>query len=96
MDPIGIEIRSLFGESIKPAWNARLCVCGVVIPILALIESLGRERRFGARVNMQVAPMNYFQLERLIEYFSSHPEDCSLLGTEKDNEFLVSLMKGPW
>ncbi|ENO18550.1 hypothetical protein HMPREF9004_0599 [Schaalia cardiffensis F0333] len=40
MDPIGIEIRSLFGESIKPAWNARLCVCGVVIPILAQLSHL--------------------------------------------------------
>ncbi|MDY2669275.1 hypothetical protein [Schaalia hyovaginalis] len=96
LDPDGIEVRPLYGEPVRWEWCDGPVVSGFVsIRGLSVVKTAPHASGVDS-VIMEAGAMTPSQLEALIIHFSQHPEDRSLLGSQKGKNLLTSLMKVPW
>ena len=96
LSPEGIVVRPMWGEGFSASWIDTVCFEGLAPPVSALLTSRGGRSVQTRRVIMEAGAMSFSQLENVIEHFSQHPEDRSLLGSEKGKNLLTSLVKVPW
>lgn len=95
VDAEGIVIRSLYGGELKCSWSEAPVVRGLASKGIRIDRSGTGPGRISFAA-IEAGAMLPAQLEKLIAHFVAHPEDRSLLGTERARPLLVSLMKVPW